>query len=201
MCGAARTVPHLLAELLQDGMYSTMCEPAAKRYGFGACGMWTFFFIVSKMPELGDTVFIVLGQKPLIFLHWYHHVTVLLFCWHSYVTESAAGLWFVAMNFSVHAMMYTYYCLRNFGVRLPKWIAPIVTFFQTSQMAVGVTVCTMVYYYKQVQGRACDVDDKNWLAGLIMYASYFVLFFVLAVDRYCLPKRAGKKGKKKAKDD
>ena len=36
----------------------------------------------------------------------YHHITVLLFCWHSYATESSTGLYFVAMNYSVHAIMY-----------------------------------------------------------------------------------------------
>lgn len=39
-------------------------------------------FVFSKVPELGDTVFIILRKRPLIFLHWYHHVTVLLYTWH-----------------------------------------------------------------------------------------------------------------------
>ncbi len=50
----------------------------------------------SQIPELVDTVFIVLRKKPLILLHWYHHFTVLLYCWHSYATRSSAGVykWF-----------------------------------------------------------------------------------------------------------
>jgi len=54
------------------------------------------------------------------FLHWYHHITVLLFCWHSYAVTSSTGLYFVAMNFSVHAVMYGYYYLvRAFPPSLP----------------------------------------------------------------------------------
>ena len=40
-------------------------------------------------------------------------MTVLLFCWHSYVTESASGLYFVSMNYSVHGIMYGYYALMT----------------------------------------------------------------------------------------
>ena len=73
-----------------------------------------------QIPELFDTVFIILKKKPLIFLHWYHHVTVLLYCWNSYVTESGAGIYFAAMNYAVHAVMYTYYFLQAVRV-LPRY--------------------------------------------------------------------------------
>ena len=70
----------------------------------GAGGFWTLAFVLSKLPELVDTAWIVARKRPLIFLHWYHHVTVLLFCWHCYVVRSSLGLPFMAMNFSVHAV-------------------------------------------------------------------------------------------------
>ena len=57
---------------------------------------------VPQIPELGDTVFVVLRKKPLIFLHWYHHVTVLLYCWHSYYEQTTYGLYFICMNYTVH---------------------------------------------------------------------------------------------------
>ena len=51
-------------------------------------GYWTFMFVMSKVPELGDTIFIVLRKQPLIFLHWWVDflpapLTFLLFTWHS----------------------------------------------------------------------------------------------------------------------
>jgi elongation of very long chain fatty acids protein 6 len=87
-------------------------------------------FIFSKIPELMDTVFLVLQKKPVrstrtpphtavhhdaqltahlapqvIFLHWFHHVTVLLYCWHAYVAGTAPGLWFACINYCVHSIM------------------------------------------------------------------------------------------------
>ena len=102
-------------------------------------------FIFSKVPELVDTVFLVLAKKPVIFLHWYHHFTVLLYCWTAYVGRSSAGLYFVAMNFGVHSLMYFYFFLMTWYRKL--WWAPIVTVLQISQMFVGIFICSAVYYY------------------------------------------------------
>lgn len=89
--GAIRTVPHMLLRINTLPFEQTVCESPHTAYGAGACGLAVQLFIISKIPELIDTVFIVLRKKPLIFLHWYHHVTVLLYCWNSYVTQSGAG--------------------------------------------------------------------------------------------------------------
>jgi elongation of very long chain fatty acids protein 6 len=78
-------------------------------------GFWTLAFVLSKVPELGDTVFIVLRKQPLIFLHWYHHVTVLIYSWYSYSEYTAAARWFVVMNYIVHSVMYSYYAFKALG--------------------------------------------------------------------------------------
>ena len=69
-------------------------------------------YLISKVPELGDTIFIVLRKQRLIFLHWYHHVTVLIYCWYSFSQYTAPARWFVVMNFIVHSIMYTYYAFK-----------------------------------------------------------------------------------------
>ena len=89
--GVTRVVPHLIIRMQTLPFEATVCESAHVAYGGGTAGLATLAFVLSKIPELIDTVFLVMMKKPPIFLHWYHHVTVLLYCWNAYVTESATG--------------------------------------------------------------------------------------------------------------
>lgn len=179
--GSVRTVPFLLNTIYRRGLYNSVCAEPRPNYGHGPVGLWVTLFIFSKVPELIDTLFIVLRKKPLIFLHWYHHITVLLFCWHAFATQSASGLYFVAMNYSVHAIMYFYYFLTAVGYR-PRW-AQFVTISQLSQMVVGVFVCGLNVHYIN-QNLPCNVDRENLKWGVIMYSSYFALFLKFFIERY-----------------
>jgi elongation of very long chain fatty acids protein 6 len=184
LIGFIRTAPHLLYYLYKDGLYVSSCYPAEPRYGQGAAGLWTMLFIYSKIPELFDTLFIVLRKKQLIFLHWYHHITVLLYCWHSYMTRASVGFYFCSMNYGVHAIMYYYYYLQARGIKV-SW-AKIVTTLQISQMAVGVSLCLLVAYYRFILEKPCDITNENFISAIIMYGSYLFLFLSFAFDRYVL---------------
>ena len=78
--GFLRTAPHLLYFGAKFGPYASICAPAETSFGQGAVGLWTMLFIFSKVPELVDTLFLVIAKKDVIFLHWYHHFSVLLYC-------------------------------------------------------------------------------------------------------------------------
>mmetsp|Transcript_54620 Transcript_54620/g.116039 ORF Transcript_54620/g.116039 Transcript_54620/m.116039 type:complete len:307 (-) Transcript_54620:170-1090(-) len=199
--GFLRTAPHLFHNLMSYPLREVMCGDPKETYGSGSTGLWVQLFILSKFPELLDTFFIVVHKKPLIFLHWYHHVTVLLFCWHSYVTASPPGLFFVTMNYAVHAVMYGYYFLMAVGMR-PRWFNPIVvTLMQIAQMAVGVSVTALGFYFysNPEEGRICNIQKENLTAGFIMYGSYFYLFLHFFLTRYIKIKvEQGSMAKKKA---
>jgi elongation of very long chain fatty acids protein 6 len=213
-CGMVRMVPQLVGAVLHLGFRASMCQDPREYGGHGASGLWTFLFIFSKIPELFDTVFVVLGKRPLLFLQWYHHITVLLFSWHSYATLSAAGIWFISMNYTVHFVMYFYFALMGISSlkastakRMDEGVAresalgavksmrrklasgaPIITVMQISQMAVGIFVTMKVYDFKGTSEVACSVTRSNMLAGFLMYLSYFMLFVVFAFNRYCKKK-------------
>lgn len=132
--GAIRTVPHILYLLSSTSFDEVVCKEPYKTYGPASTGLAVQLFILSKIPELGDTVFLILKRKDPIFLHWYHHITVLLFCWHSYVTEAAYGLFFIAMNYTVHAVMYGYYGLAAMQLLPKSYPAGGITTIQILQM-------------------------------------------------------------------
>ena len=69
--GMFRTVPHLLHNLATRNFQDNICQNPSAAFGDGACGFWVMLFVMSKIPELIDTFFIVARKKNLIFLHWY----------------------------------------------------------------------------------------------------------------------------------
>jgi len=156
-------------------------------------GLWSFLFTLSKVPELGDTVFIVLRKQPLIFLHWYHHITVLMFTWFSYSDYITTARWFVNMNYSVHAVMYSYYALKALRYRVPRVISVFITACQLSQMVVGCLVNFYAYHVKG-QGGDCGVSYLNLNLSTVMYFSYFVLFAHFFHKAYLAPKKRGDGG-------
>jgi elongation of very long chain fatty acids protein 6 len=181
--------------ILTQPYESTVCVNPFDTWGKGPVGFWVMLFIFSKVPELMDTVFIVLRKKPLIFLHWYHHVTVLMFCWSAYSTLAGSGLYFVAMNYTVHALMYGYYCLQALNVCPKSFPAYLITLSQIAQMFIGTGVCLSCWYFL-LKGQSCSNDISNLYAGAGMYASYLYLFCEFAVKRYIFKvhPKGGKKG-------
>lgn len=191
--GACRTAPQLYHNLTTHALRDNLCADPATTYGSGATGLWIQLFILSKFPELWDTFFLVVHKKPLLFLHWYHHLTVLLYCWHSYVTTSPSGIFFVVMNYAVHAVMYGYYFLTAVK-RRPAWFHPmVVTCLQLGQMfaGMGVTVLAYYYYVTPAEGTRCHVRQENNVAAFLMYGSYFYLFARFFCERYCATRVRG----------
>merc|ERR1711933_380928 len=191
-CGVVACVPVLATSLWEHGLHFTMCAPAAW-YASGWSGIFVALFIYSKIAELVDTVLLLLAGKPVIALQWWHHSTVLLYCWHSYSVRIATGAWFACMNYSVHSIMYGYFAVM--GTQSRKLVTPYaiyITLLQLVQMLVGMFVTVKAVLY-QAAGDECHVNKTNSVLGLSMYASYFVLFFKLFVDNYYLKPKALKK--------
>ena len=139
-------------------------------------GMWGFIFALSKFAELGDTVFVVLKKKKLIFLHWFHHLTVLLFCVFSFMYPHGPGRIFAMVNMVVHALMYSYYAVVAMGYwRLPRWINMTITTLQLSQMGIG-AAATIWAFHRRKSGLDCTLSDTQFAVCMLLYGCYGILF-------------------------
>ncbi|CAG7819710.1 unnamed protein product, partial [Allacma fusca] len=118
------------------------CEFFSDHHNY-ATSYWQFLFTLSKIAEFGDTVFLVLRKKKLIFLHWFHHATVLFFSWIVFVTEDPAVRRGGIINYSVHSVMYTYFALRALDFNFPVWLSKCITSMQIGQF--GAVVVFSIY--------------------------------------------------------
>jgi len=217
--GAICVVPVVIETISKQGYRFTVCAPPFLWSAGYPTGPFVGLFIYSKIPELLDTVFLILRKRPVIFLHWYHHVTVLLYCWHAWHHSVGAGIWFSAINYSVHALMYTYYFCTNVGLyHLVRPIAPVITTLQLSQMFLGVAILISIAYYvwtsteealgdlsrrefgMKYNENACYIDNANLKLGLAMYGTYFVLFAMFFWQRYVVGGEEEKKEPHKKAD-
>uniref|UniRef100_A0A0N5AJJ7 Elongation of very long chain fatty acids protein n=1 Tax=Syphacia muris TaxID=451379 RepID=A0A0N5AJJ7_9BILA len=150
---------------------------------------WACAFAISKVAELGDTFFVVMRKKPLIFLHWYHHAVVLVYSWNSACELTAAGRWFIFMNYFVHSFMYTYYTFTAYGIRMPRIISIGLTTLQTMQMLIGVVISVVVLQMKLSNVR-CQQSMENLALCFAIYASFAVLFMRFFYDSYIRPRKS-----------
>uniref|UniRef100_A0A8C3WTZ4 Elongation of very long chain fatty acids protein 3 n=1 Tax=Catagonus wagneri TaxID=51154 RepID=A0A8C3WTZ4_9CETA len=186
--GTVRTWGFMVAVLLRGSLKQTVCFTNATDNPI--IKFWSCLFVLSKIIELGDTAFIILRKRPLIFVHWYHHSTVLLYSSFGYKNKVAAGGWFMTMNYGVHAIMYTYYTLRAAKVKLPKWFPMLITSLQILQMFLGATVSILTYIWRQEQG--CHTTTEQLFWSFMLYMTYFLLFAQFFHQNYIIPKAKAK---------
>merc|ERR1711991_495069 len=141
--------------------------------------------MLSKFPELLDTFFLVYMRKPVAFLHWYHHATVLLYCWFAYKNATPSAVIFATMNYCVHSVMYLYFGVATYTRALSFMRMPI-TMMQLSQMALGVGLTLVTYVYAH-DGEGCSATYTG--SGFFpfcaaLYGTYLVLFAQLFYKSY-----------------
>lgn len=189
-----RTSPEFARTLTKHGFVHSVCQST---YGQDIVfDFWLLAFVGSKFVDLFDTAFIVLRRRRLTFLHCYHHVTVLVYCWHGGKELTAAGRWFCWMNYFVHSIMYIYYAIRASGYRIPKRISISVTSLQLTQMIVGCYIVCIVYQTKMKAWQAgLDADEacrqswENLYFCFAIYSSYFCLFLRFFIQAYLMPNK------------
>ena len=96
---------------------------------------WIFY--LSKFYEVIDTLIILAKGKLSSTLQTYHHAGAMMCMWAGMRYMSAPIWMFVFVNSGIHAMMYTYYTVTSFNIRVPIFIKRSLTTMQITQFLVG----------------------------------------------------------------
>uniref|UniRef100_A0A0K0DD17 Elongation of very long chain fatty acids protein n=1 Tax=Angiostrongylus cantonensis TaxID=6313 RepID=A0A0K0DD17_ANGCA len=140
------------------------------------CGYWVFLWVLSKIPELVDTYFIVLRKRPLMFMHWYHHALTGYYAIVNYSEENAHMFWLVWTNYGIHAAMYGYYFLRSLKVNVPPQVAQTITTLQMVQFSIAIAAQLHVGILAISTTGSYPVTFRGWFIGMFMLITYFALW-------------------------
>ncbi|VVC28056.1 ELO family, conserved site,ELO family [Cinara cedri] len=169
-------------------IYTHMChiseETQHEKYLIKCLHTVSWFYFISKIIDLLDTVFFVLRKKQshVSFLHVYHHTKMVISCWiHMRFFKSEQAAYGAMLNSSVHIAMYGYYFLAALGPYMHKylWWKVYVTRIQISQLVIAVVYMAYLYKYDCTMPRALSVTV---IIDLFAFIYLFMNFYKVAYN-------------------
>jgi len=176
IAGFVYVTPTFLRVISQKGLQYTYTNISEIQTGKNA-GYWCFLWCVSKIPELIDTLFIVLRKKPLMFMHWYHHAMNGWFAFVTFYEDCAYMVWVVWLNYFIHSWMYSYYCARALNIRVPPQFAQLLTGAQIIQFLITHAVMGHLLYLMGTTNRKYAITARGFAIGGFMEVTYLLLWF------------------------
>jgi stearoyl-CoA desaturase (delta-9 desaturase) len=151
-------------------------------YSYGLTGYVGFLFNLSKIPEMFDTLFIVLRKKELTFLHVFHHWSVAIYCYTTLFYPPPIGYWYALMNTFVHGVMYGYFAFDKEIKRYTNFNPMYLTILQILQMTWGLSLNVI---YLMLPTTTFDFATQyNAVYGIAMYGSYLYFFCSFFTQKY-----------------
>ncbi|XP_014247359.1 elongation of very long chain fatty acids protein 7-like [Cimex lectularius] len=152
---------------------------------------WRYFYVMLKLSDLFDTVFMVLKKNyhQITFLHVYHHVGMCIGTWLIVkLTSSNHEAFTAGINAIIHVTMYTYYLLSlyNKNVKSLGW-KKFITQLQLIQFI-------LIFYHHVVTilDPNCSVPKLPILIYMTQVALMIVLFSQFYFQAYIKTKKLNK---------
>jgi hypothetical protein len=116
----------MIYETAKDGRFSSWQAAACQMTPMkGLYGFANFIYLISKLWEWVDTYLLILYKKPVITLHWFHHMTTFTM---AALTHNFPVGGFAWINCFIHTVMYLHY------YRPVRWARPFITSGQLIQV-------------------------------------------------------------------
>uniref|UniRef100_A0A915P087 Elongation of very long chain fatty acids protein n=1 Tax=Meloidogyne floridensis TaxID=298350 RepID=A0A915P087_9BILA len=177
IAGFIRITPTFISTIMNKGIAHTYTEIGELQKD-PIAGYWAFAWCVSKIPELIDTLFVVLRKRPLMFMHWYHHALTGYFAFVTFYEENAYMVWVVWLNYFIHSFMYSYYCARAIRIRVPPQLAQLLTFAQICQFMITHAVMGhLLWLCYSNTNKVYAVTKRGFFIGAFMEVTYILLWF------------------------
>jgi len=150
-----------------------------------------YYFYLSKYVEYADTLFLIVMNKQVIPLHYFHHLYAAADMWILHRSQNDSIWIFVFFNSAIHTLMYFYYA----AVSLKYHVGPIkvvLTMLQILQLFGGTLLSCLPYFLMDCYKNDPFMNVSFWFSFL--YTSTLVVFFSqFFVTSYCSRRDARKK--------
>ena len=178
---------YLIHQISKNGIYSAICFHD-HTYDQGPVAFWFLLFVLGKVVELGDTVFLLLSGRKVIFLHYWHHATILPCCWYALKEKIPMFRACATINYTIHAVMYSYFalndtrlCHANSSFR-HEWAQKITT-MQCTQFVICLVMITTGAYDRYAYNNT-DIPYASVVLSYFILGSYLYLFLQFAEEKY-----------------
>lgn len=185
--GSVHMASYLIHQISINGLYAAICLPD-HTYDQGPVGFWFLLFVLGKVVELGDTIFLLLSGRNVIFLHYWHHATILPCCFYALQNKIPIFRACATINYTIHAVMYSYFaindtslCHANPSFRY-KWAQKITT-MQCTQFIICLAMITIGTYDRYAYNNT-DIPYASVVLSYFILGSYLYLFLQFAEEKY-----------------
>jgi elongation of very long chain fatty acids protein 6 len=188
--GMCRTLPLLLSVIYAPtpSLRESLCVFGSS-YSDGPGAFWIVVFVLCRIFQLLDTMFIILRKKPLPVVHWFQHVTMVLYCWDGFATRSPTLVFIAGANYMLNAMMYGSWCLVALKLKVVNLSAVplMITVMQICESVMGLGLCCVSLHH--IMGGATCGSPRNTIAGIMIYGSILFLQGSLEWNKYLMAVR------------
>eukprot|EP00750_Incisomonas_marina_P001274 INCI11066.1.p1 GENE.INCI11066.1~~INCI11066.1.p1 ORF type:complete len:279 (+),score=46.62 INCI11066.1:167-1003(+) len=155
---------------------------------FGKLQFWLWVFYLSKFYEFLDTFFLCVTMRPVIPLHWIHHVLTLMVAWIGLETKHTVMGLACVMNTFIHVIMYAYYAYKLINPEFEPWWKQHLTKLQMRQFMINVVGLAAWTYMDVYSEQNCT--GEMWVIYVVLFVMvvFLGMFSAFSKKTYSRPK-------------